>query len=111
MLRYVLLLIFICCGFQQVKQKIVKLYILMFQLKNLEASINKILIGKSAVDQDYIHESQRDEYLKRNYDVIYFNVTISNINGGDDKYVNYDKFILEDEDGESYEPEQSKDPN
>lgn len=67
------------------------------------------MIGKSAVDQNYIYEHVRDDYLKRNYDVIYFNVTISNLNGGDDKSVDANEFLLEDENGESYRLKRSID--
>lgn len=109
MLRYVLLLFFICCGFQQSEAGDSEVIYFNVPNKRFEISINKILIGKSVVEQNYVYENQRNDYLGRNYDVIYFNVTIKNLNGEDDQFVSYVDFLLEDEDGESYSPNSSND--
>ena len=71
--------------------------------------INRILIGQRAADEGRYYQSSLDGLHSRKKEIVYFEITIENIDGGEDHNLSMSAFTLEDSDRNSYSCEQTKD--
>lgn len=76
---------------------------------SFEIHIDRILIGQRAVDENVIYQSQLDDIQSRNKEIVYFEISLKNINGPQERNLFPSDFSLQDKSGNTYSSEMTSD--
>jgi hypothetical protein len=77
--------------------------------RSFEIRITRILIGQRAVDEKLIYQSQIDDLRARNKEIIYFDISLKNVNGPQERDLFPSDYSLQDKDGNTYPYETTAD--
>lgn len=74
-----------------------------------EIIVHRVLVGESAVESEVYYDTRREELLKQKKDIVYFEVSVRNVDGPQEFEVLRQKFQMEDTEGYSYSSELTND--